>query len=115
MALALGGVNLRDGKTRLPLPLGMLAQPLVDGVTVVLRVGEAAQAPRRIAAEILVVGVRPQRRVPEEVRVGVQALLRTPGEETPARTQVVVRALGVANRGGEVQTHKPMDGTCNSQ
>lgn len=112
MALALGGINPQDGETRLPLPLGLLAQPVVDGV--VPRAGEAAQAPRRIAAEILVVGMRPRQRIPEEVRIGVQALLRTPGEEAPARTRVVARALGVANRGGEVQTHKPMDGPCNS-
>lgn len=89
----------------------MLAQP-VDGV-VVPRAGEAAQARRRTAAEILVVGVGRQQAVPEEGRVGAQALLRTPGEGAPARTRVVARVPGAASRGGAAQTHKPMDGTCN--
>lgn len=104
------GVNPRRGGTQLPLPLVMLARPLVDGMAV--GVGEAAQARRRTAAEILVVGVQLRQRVPEEARTGGQALLRTPGGEAPARTQAVVRTLGVASRGGEVPTHKPTDGTC---
>jgi len=112
MGLALVGPNLQDGKTQLPLPLGMLAQPLVDGV--VPRLGGVGQARRRIVAEILVpVGVLPQQQILEEVQVGVQALLKTPGEQAPARTLgLAALVLGVLSRDGEVQIHRPMDGTC---
>lgn len=111
MGLGVRGLNLPRGETRLPLPLGMLAQPLVDGE--VLRLGEVAQARRRIVAETLVVGVPPRQQIPEEDRVGVQALLRIPGEAALARTQgLAVRALGAPSRDGEVQVHKPMDGIC---
>jgi hypothetical protein len=113
MGLVLGGLNLRGGETRLPLPLGMLAQPLVDGV--VPRTGRVGQARRRIAAEILLVGVPPRQQIPAQVRAGVQALLRIRGGGTPARTRgLAARALGAPSRDGEVQTHKPMDGTCDS-
>ena len=112
MGLALGGLNLRGGETRLPLPLGMLAQPLVGGV--VPRPGrEGRQAQRRIVAEILLVGVPPRQQIPVEVRVGVQALLRMPGG-APARTRLAARTHGAPSRDGGVQTHKPMDGTCDS-
>lgn len=113
MGLVLGGLNLRGGETRLPLPLGMLAQPLVDGV--VPRPGRVGQARRRIAAEMLLVGVPPRQQILAQVRVGVQALLRMLGG-APARTRgPAARALGALSRDGEVQTHKPMDGTCDSR
>lgn len=112
MGLALGGLNLQGGQTRLPLPLGTLAPPPVDGVVQQQQQLGTAQARRRTAAGIPVLGVPVQQQIPEQDRVGVRALLRTPGEETLARAQGLVgRALGGPNRDGEVQTHKPTDGT----
>lgn len=112
MGLALVGPNLQVGKTQLPLPLGMLAQPLVGGVA--LGLGGVGQARRKIVAEMPVpVGVLPRQQILEEAQVGVQALLKTPGEQAPARIRgLAALMLGVLSRDGEVQTHRPMDGTC---
>lgn len=105
MGLVLGGLNLRRGGTRRPLPLGMLVRRLVvDGVGTLVGVGRARG---RTVAEIAVVGVahRHQRLPPH----GEQApLSRMPGEETLAQTRV----HGELSRGGQVQTRKPTDGTC---
>lgn len=106
MVLVLGGVKLGHGGIRGPLVLGTLAQRVV-GVRVVpvaaVAAGEVGQARRRIAAEILVDGVVHRQRH----RHGEQALPRMPGEAR-ART----RADGEPSKDGQVQTRKPMDGTC---
>lgn len=84
----------------------MLAQRVVAGVVVA---GEVGQAQHKIATvEILVDGVVHRR----GRRDGERALLKTPGEETRARTRARTRADGELNKDGQVQTRRLMDGTC---